>query len=282
MAKKPLYIHKSTGERVRFTRKKVERSLIRAGASRKIAEEVSRAVESSIRDGMHTRDVYGRAFALLKQYNQRPVAARYSLRKAIQDLGPTGFPFEQFVAEILRRQGYTASTGKTIKGKCVSHEIDVFAHKDNEYLLVECKFHNQHGYANNVKIPLYIHSRFLDVEAALWEKGPDSASYEPVIVSNTTFTQDAEAYAACAGIRLIGWRYPETGGLEKMVEEAGLHPITCATTLNPKDKERLLKDKIILCKDVVNDPTILDKLSMSGVKRGKVLSELTEICKLGS
>lgn len=282
MAKKGKIIHKSTGEPVQFSRKKVERSLIRSGASKGIAKEVSKAVESAIRDGMSTSDVYKKAFALLKDFDQRPVAARYSLRDAIQQLGPTGFPFEQFVAEILRRHGYTAETGKTIKGKCVTHEVDVYAHKGDEFVLVECKFHNQHGYANNVKIPLYIHSRFLDIEASLWQYGPAGANYEPWVVSNTGFSEDAKAYAACVGIKLIGWRYPETGGIEKLVEDAGLHPVTVVTSLTAAEKEKLVKDHIILCKDVLHNPSVLDSLNMSQAKQKKVLSELRAVCEMNN
>ena len=127
---------------------------------------------------------------------------------------------------------------------------------------------------------MYIHSRFLDVEASLWQYGPASATYESWVVSNTGFSDDAKAYASCVGITLIGWRYPETGGLEKLIEDAGLHPVTCVTSLTKSEKERLVKNDVILCKDVLYNPSVLDTLNISKVKKRNVLAELRAVCDM--
>ncbi|MCH5685183.1 restriction endonuclease [Niabella sp. W65] len=79
-------------------------------------------------------------------------------------LGPTGFPFEKLTAAILESMGYSTRTGVIVPGHCVKHEIDVIATKEEHHIMVECKFHNRQGFVSDVKIPLYIQSRFLDVE----------------------------------------------------------------------------------------------------------------------
>ena len=45
------------------------------------------------------------------------------------DLGPTGYPFEDYVAEILKTEGYQTQVRQVLEGNCVSHEIDVIAQK---------------------------------------------------------------------------------------------------------------------------------------------------------
>ena len=47
------------------------------------------------------------------------------LKQAIMELGPSGFPFEQFVAELLKCRGYQIKVGVIVEGHCVNHEIDV-------------------------------------------------------------------------------------------------------------------------------------------------------------
>ena len=80
------------------------------------------------------------------------------------ELGPSGFPFEKFVAAIIKEEGYQTEVGVIVQGACVTHEVDVVATTDHQHIMVECKYHNQQGRVNDVKIPLYIQSRFLDIE----------------------------------------------------------------------------------------------------------------------
>ena len=81
------------------------------------------------------------------------------------ELGPSGFPFEKFISKLFEVQKYSVQTGQFVKGKCVTHEIDVIARKENEIVLAECKYRNTQGITVDVKTPLYIHSRFEDVLA---------------------------------------------------------------------------------------------------------------------
>ncbi|EKD66946.1 MAG: ATP-cone protein [uncultured bacterium] len=279
MPKQPPIIIKANGDRVRYDRFRLMTSLLRSGASQDLANSVTDKVSADIINGTTTTyDIYTKAYRLLKTTKFHPVAARYSLKKAIMALGPTGFPFEQFIGEIFRRQGYQVQVGVVVEGHCVSHEVDVIAVKGDTHALIEAKFHNQTGIHTDVKVPLYIHSRFLDIEKKLIAKGDTHKVHEPWVVTNTHFTSSAIQYGECMGMKLLGWRYPESGGIEKMIEDTGLHPITCITSLSQKDKQILLNQGIILCRDLLEDGRLLHALGLSVAKVSAVQKEISMIC----
>ena len=103
------YIIKATGEREEFDPQKLRASLERARAGSETVEKVLAQVQKELKDDASTKDIYSHAFALLRK-EEKPAAISYSLRKAILDLGPTGFPFEQFIAEIFRAKGFETTT----------------------------------------------------------------------------------------------------------------------------------------------------------------------------
>ena len=78
--------------------------------------EVFSQLEPILYEGIPTKKIYRQAFSILKKLS-KPTAARYSLKKGIMQLGPSGFPFERFVAEILKIQGYTTRIGVFVDGK---------------------------------------------------------------------------------------------------------------------------------------------------------------------
>lgn len=273
-------ITNASGDLVAFKKHKIVESLMRSGANKGLAKDIAHEVAKKLHSGMTTQDVYREAFAMLKKEGERPIAARYSLKQAIMQLGPTGYPFERFVAEILAHHGYQVQVGVVVKGHCVDHEIDVIAENGNEHCFVECKFHNRKSYVTDVKVPLYIHSRFLDVKRRLEDKGDTHKSHHQWIVTNTGFSQDAIKYGECMGMKLIGWRYPAEGGLEKLVEDIGLHPVTCLTTLSRTNQEKLLKRDVVLCKDIHTKEGVLDRLGLSKMQKKKIIEEASEVCKL--
>jgi len=159
------FITKSTGETEPFSPEKLQHSLKRAGASEAIIEKIMSQVLPQLYEGMPTKKIYQLAFKILRG-SSRPLAARYRLKSGIMDLGPSGYPFEKFVGEVLRNQGFTVEVGVIIPGHCVNHEVDVLAGRGNDIFMVECKFHNHPDATNNVRIPLYIQARFEDIKAA--------------------------------------------------------------------------------------------------------------------
>ncbi len=271
-------ITKASGQIVPFNRGKLKQSLLHSGASIEQVDEVVSEVMSTLEEGMSTRKIYKTAFRLLRTVS-RPAAARYKLKQAIMELGPSGFPFEQFVAELLNHKGYQTQIGITVQGHCVKHEIDVIAEKDKQHFMIECKFHNRQGYVSDVKIPLYIQSRFLDVEKQ-WKQldGHATKFHQGWLVTNTRFSDDALQYGRCMGLHLVGWDYPRNESLKDWIDSSGLHPITCLTTLTQKEKQQLLDRKIVLCKSLHRNHSALQSIGINPPRLQKVMEECSALC----
>ncbi len=271
---------KTSGDREPFSLSKLRRSLERSGADNDTVEMVVSHLIPELKNGMKTSAIYKHAFSILKK-SKYPVAIRYSLRKAVMELGPSGFPFEEFVAEVLRRKGYKAETGVILPGFCVSHEVDVLMEKDDRHIFVECKFHNQQGIKTDVKVALYVHARFLDLQKAhtIKENESNPIIHEGWLVTNTKLTSDAIKYANCAGLTIIGWDYPEKGNLQDLIFEAGVHPLTFLSTLTSRDKMDLLEQGVVMCLDLEKDPALLRSLGFSEEKIAKVINEANRVCQ---
>lgn len=273
-------ILKANGDRVRFSKQKVVTSLRRSGASIKIATAIANQVANEIHADTTTDDIYAAAYALLRNSGVETTAARYSLKRAVHALGPTGFPFEQFVARLLAYRGLHTEVGVIVQGRCVTHEIDVLATDEHKHRYIECKFHKDPGYTTNVKVPLYIKSRFQDIADYFADKQDTSAYREPWIVTNTRFSDDAIQYGECAGLKLIGWHYPKGNGFERLIEDIGLYPITILTKLTEREAQQILKRDIVLCIDILEDETVLDQIGVPQHRKKDIVTEAATICSL--
>lgn len=269
---------KASGEKTIFKKDKLILSLKKAGASEEIATNIANDIEKTLFNGISTEEIYKNAFSKLKKLS-RPTAARFKLKKAIMELGETGYPFEKFVAALLKSEGYKTQVGTIVKGNCVTHEVDVIAQNDKHHYMCECKFHNRQGRKCNVRIPLYIQSRFKDVEHT-WLKKHTIKFHQGWIFTNTRFTTDAMEYGKCIGLKLISWDYPKNEGIKDRVDRTGIHPITCLTSLTSKEKRRLIELDIILCIDICHNPTLLNKIDISKNRFQRILEEASSICLL--
>lgn len=274
-------ITKASGEKVPFSQNKLERSLKRAGASKPVINTVIEKIKAKLFAGITTKEIYHIAFEILK-HNESPTAAKYKLKRAIMELGPSGFPFEKFVAEILKSQGYTTRIGVIETGQCISHEIDIIAKKNGRQYMVECKYHNQKGFMNDVKMPLYIQSRFKDVEKTSSNSTDGNIRFHQAwIITNTRFTTDAIKYSQCIGLQLTGWDYPANNGLREQIDQLKLYPVTCLTSLTQLEKSKLLELGLILVKDLCTSSSVLSKIGISVNRIKKILAESNEICAEG-
>ncbi len=262
-------ITKADGQFEKFDPAKLEHSLAHAGASTTMRAKILARVLRHLRPGIMTEEIYRHAFDMLKDEEQAPVAARYSMKRAVFALGPSGFPFERFLAEVFRGHGWSVTTDITLMGRCVTHEIDVLMEKDGERVGIEAKFHNDPGGKTDIKDALYVKARYDDLRQA-----PEASSRvnEGCLVTNTRFTRNAIRYAQCSNLRLIGWDYPRTRGLLNLIEEAGVHPLTCLTTLTDGEKRRLLDQKIVLCKQI-QTPHILQEYGIKPDHIPRVIEE---------
>jgi len=272
--KQEIFITKATGHKELFDVSKLEHSLQRVHASPDIIQKISEHIIQELEDGMSTHEIYNHAFTLLRKF-EKPVATRYSLRRAIMDLGPTGFPFERFIAEIYGAQGYEAVTDQIVYGGCVEHEIDIVAWKGDELLMAEAKFHHQLGLKSDLKVVLYVKARFDDLAQGKFTYGnKERVLTKGLLITNTKFTVSAIKYAECQNLTIIGWNYPANGSLHQMIESANLHPLTCLSSLSDHDKKALLEKNIILCKALEENPSHLSSIGLTEVNIEVVLEEI--------
>jgi hypothetical protein len=271
-------IVKSSGDKVKFSLDKLKRSLKQTGADSQTVNKIVDTVRDELYQGISTKEIYNRAFAMLKK-KKSYLASKYKLKKAIYELGPTGFPFERFIGAILKYSGFKTEVDKVLQGQCVTHEIDVVSHKNNETTIIECKFHNDQGLNCNVKIPLYINSRYQDVKKH-WNSNPKNGTKltEGWVVTNTRFTKDAVQYGKCAKLYLLSWDYPKGNGLKDRIDRLGLYPITVSTLLTNREKQFLLSRDIVLCRELLGDVFYLDHLGISETRKERILKEIKMLC----
>ena len=270
---------KGNGEREEFHIEKLALSMKNVGADPALAEHVARAIGAEVKEGMTTTEIYRRAYALLRK-EERVTAAKYSMRRAILDLGPTGFPFEDFVTSLMRAKGYETKARVIVPGRCIDHEVDVVMTKDGKTIGAELKFHNTPGFKTDVKTALYVKARFEDIDNAGHDKEDEMHIHEGWLITNTKFTSNAIRYSECAGIKLLGWSYPGTGGLVDLIKETGVYPVTVLTTLSKTEKSRLIAEGVALCHEVMQKPEILARVGISGKKADAVVAESTVLCRV--
>ncbi|MFC1549295.1 restriction endonuclease [Nitrospirota bacterium] len=242
-------ILKKSGLEEAFDSSKMYDSLINTGASADAVREVIRLIEREIRPGMSTRRIYRLAKKHLRQID-RPSGMRYSLKDSIYALGPSGFPFEKYIASIFRLKGYRTKVGQIVKGQCVTHEVDVIATSDKEQIMMECKFHRNGNKHSDVKIAMYVDSRFRDIAKSLRAQPSPTVKFSGALVTNTRLTSEAIKYAECTGLRAIAWKYPRAGGLEQLIETTGAYPVTMLPCATRAVIEKLTSKAIVLARDI--------------------------------
>ncbi len=270
-----ILITKADGTKEKFDVAKLEGSLKRAGANTKVVQDIIETVERELVEGIKTKEIYHKAFQLLHK-EEKPIALKYSLKRAIMELGPSGFPFEKFIAEIFKYKGYTAETGKIVRGFCVEHEVDVVAWNANKLIMCEAKFHNDPGMKSDLKVALYVKARFDDLRKMTYKYGKERKLDEGWLITNTKFSSTAIEYGSCqGGLIMVGWNYPPKGNLHDMVLEAKLHPVTCLTSLTGREKKFILSQGLVLCKSIIENPGLLPLMGLSPVKAKKVMEEIS-------
>jgi Holliday junction resolvase len=273
-----IQIKKASGIIQDFDSRKLLESLLRSGAERAQAEEIVEKIIPEITPYTSTKKIYRLAHRYLRRFN-RVSGLRYSIKRGLSRLGPSGYPFEKYVGELLKQHGYRVDVDVIMEGKCVKHEIDVFAVNDSEVVLVECKYRNSAENPPDVKIALYVHARFQDLSPAIGSDNPGKG-FSGWLVTNTRFTSDAIQYAQCAGVRIKSWRYPENDSLEKMIEGKKLYPVTIMSTLSSAQIKRLIEHHVILMKDLagMNEQDIQSLLSVSHAKALALKKQAEELC----
>jgi hypothetical protein len=270
-------ILKADGTFEEFDPRKLITSLKRAGAQPAEIDTIVRDIEHSLQEGMRTQLIYQKAFEMLRASSD-PVAAKYSLRRAVFNLGPTGFPFEDYLGKIFEAEGYKTKRRLTLRGKCALHEIDLAAYSPADSFIAEAKFHAHPGTKSDLQVALYSYARFLDLNAARICPEDVCGIISLYVITNTKFTTAATQYAACTGFNLLSWDYPKENSLHARIERHGLYPITALAHLSLRHKQRLLQEGVILCAEIKDNPQLLQQIGLRGAKLDAVLHEARALC----
>jgi len=272
-------IIKESGEIENFDEGKLINSLLKARATNELVEEIVAHIKTELKEGMGTDQIYKHASFLLKK-KSRKVEISYSLKRAVLDLGPSGFPFEKFIGEILREKGFKVINNLLIKGRCAEHELDVLAYNENKLITAEAKFHNSLGVKSDLKTALYVKAKFDDFKDIKYNYGKERNFDENWLITNTKFTSSALNYGRCNGMILISWNNPKKGNLQDLIEDSGLHPLTCLESLSSRQKSEILKSGIVLCKKLIDNSSMLKSIGLSEDKIKRVNEETALVCNI--
>lgn len=244
-------------EREPFSSNKVYNSALRAGASFSLAKEISLDIEKEVYNGIKTAEIFKKVKDRLREKDIQ-LSMRFSLKEGIRRLGPEGFLFEDFTKKVLSNYCMTIKEGNIVSGKCGRYEIDFLAENNNNFFIGECKYRNNNNSRVDINTSLKSFAILEDIEKGNTFLGKNLRSF---IVTNTRFTKDAIKYADCKGIKLLGWKYPLKRGLERLIEEKKLYPVTILPALTKYIFTIFHKEGILLATEVLSID--IDKLSKS-------------------
>ena len=274
-AMRHISIVKRSGEHEAFSEEKVLRSMQRVGVPLALQAQAMQHIKDHLHDNITTDELFSHILEFLSQ-NDKKSSLRFNLRQAIFDLGPTGFPFEKYLARVFKSIGYSVEVGVIMNGQCVNHEIDLLIEKDRKKETVEAKFHNQKISKTDIQVLLYTYARFLDVK----EKNNIENCW---VVTNTKLSSDAIVYSQCKGIKALAWNYPEKGNLQDFVEDPKMYPITILPGLSGEDKRRLLEGDVVVCTDLLHakKEDLEKSFSINSERLAEAIASASVICNGG-
>lgn len=269
-----LKVIKRNGDLEPYHEEKVIHTMNRVGVPPHLQSEVLRHLRNQFRgDYISTDELFKHIFEYLKKTDKK-ASLRLNLRRAILELGPTGFPFERYLARVFQDEGYKTMVDAHLMGECVMHEVDLVLERNGEKDIVEVKFHNDINGKTDLHVVLYTYARFLDLKTKnninkVW------------VITNTKLSQDAITYAQCKNINILAWNYPSARHLQYFVEFPKMYPITVLTDFTKEEKVRLIEDNIVLCRDLIqlsereinSFPLVKKSHLISAIKSARLLLE---------
>jgi ATP cone domain len=290
-----MQIRKANGTIEDFDEKKLIKAISQTGTKTDVAYDICQYVKDKCSENyknsepIRTDYIYRLAFKHLKNISKAS-ALKFSLKRSMLEIGPSGFPFEKFISYIWQHDGYSAITGQMVYGKCVSHEVDVIAWKEDELVMVEAKFHSDAGSRTDLKNALYVKARYDDIDGNEYninsfdEKSTHGLPAkmaknltEGWLITNTYFSDTAITYANCNNLKLMSFDYPDSTSLQDKIIEYSLYPITILTTISKEEKNKLIQQDIILCKTLHSHAHTLVEI---GVDKDRVYLILEEVSTL--
>jgi hypothetical protein len=273
-------IRKSNGETVFFSKDTLCQSIIRAGASKSQAEKICRVVNEKIQPGMTTSFIFRDTLRHLVREDV-DIAVKYSIKRGINALGPDGFLFEKFLEALLRQDGYSTKRNQMMKGKCVTHEVDILAWKDNNYYIVEAKYRNDLHVRTHIDQVMYADARMKDIASNAKNNELGTKHFHTWIMTNTVFTDQSQKFAECASVRLTGWNYPSKDSLQKMIERTKAYPITVIPSMSEDARGKLTAHGLVLAQDLLpyTKEKLIKDFDIAPVTAARIQNEVSHLLK---
>jgi hypothetical protein len=272
-----VYVTKADGTKQLFEKWKVMRTCSRLGATDEEARIVADKVEKKIYDGIKTKEILKLIFHYLGEFKPQ-IKKQIDLRESVCMLRPKP-DFEFFVSRLLEEQGYEVERNKKLRGKCVEHEVDAVAKKDNEVIYVEMKHHLNPHVFTGLGVFLKAYASFLDLNDG-YRLGKNNIKFNKMlIICSTKLSDHAIQYADCMGISYIAWKVPEMLSLERIIETKKLYPITFIKGLEIFEQSELVNAGIILLRDLlkVKKKKLMKETSLKEKRIDELIRSAVEI-----
>ncbi len=252
-----LFVRKNNGEKEDFSFEKIYQSLQRVGVPRSLANSAVKEIKKKVYPGIKTKEIAHLISEYFKEKNLG-YALKFNLKEGMKKLGPTGFPFEKYIGEIFAVKGFEVKLNQIIRGCCSNYEIDFTAKKGALFYIGECKFRKLFKGKVHLDVALANYARFLDIKKEIERKRElKGLKVKSILVTNRKFTTKAINYSKCVGVDLLGWRYPSDKGLEFLIEEEKLYPITILPSLDRYTSRLFISRRITLIKDLLDINLVL-------------------------
>ncbi len=270
-------IKKKTGEKELFDPQKLCNSIVMAGASQNLAQQVCSIVEESLEGGASSEKIFNTTQRYLSEFDAG-LAAVYGLDRGLSALGPSGFLFEQYIAEIMNALGYKVSNNMYAQGEGASHEIDVWAEKGNIVFIIEAKYKNDYKRKTHINQVMYADARLQDIRRRAKKDG-DNREFYFWVITNTRFTDNAINYIEHRDVQLMGWDYPKFINLKKIAYDKKLYPVTVIPSLTKKILKTFSEKGIVLVKSLehMSVAELQETFGMTNSQARKIESEVLEL-----
>jgi hypothetical protein len=270
-----IYVTKADGSKQPFDKQKIINTCLRLQATPEQAQSIADKIEAKAYDGIPTKKILQMVFQYMKKY--RPtIGYQIDLKQAIAMLRSKP-DFEIFVAKLFEAMGYRIETNLIVQGKCIEHEIDVVARKENEIILVEVKHHVNHHTYSGLDVFLQLNSTLEDLKEG-YEIGRNNFKFtRAILICNTKVSDRARRYALCKGLEFIAWKFPQEKGLERLIEEYKLYPITFLKEIEKDEAYNLANVGIVTVKQLLDNAEKISRKSGISVKRVLHLQKAAKI-----
>lgn len=272
-------IIKSDGQKEVFDADKLCSSIKKAGAPTAVANDICEIVSKKVKPGVTSSNIFREALRNLVK-EDLDIAVKYSLKRGINSLGPAGFIFEQYAEAILRAYGYKTRRNVMMKGKGVTHEVDIVAEKGGQTFLVEAKYRNEEGIRTHINEVMYAEARVRDINNEEKNKIKNK-HYIPWLITNTKFTATSIKYAKAYNLDLTGWTHPKGKSLEDLILEKKVYPVTVIPSMTKPALEEIAKRGMILAQDLL--PYSVEDLALefniNPYKAKAIFKEVQELLK---